>query len=83
MEGYSVDLAQNATEGERKLESRAYDLVLLDMMMPDQSGMEVLRDLRERDRDTPVFMITAYGSVEAAVQRAEAGRERLFPEAVG
>src|SRR5438045_3407626 len=68
LEGYSVDLAQNGTEGVRSLESRAYDLVLLDLMMPDRSGMDVLREVRERDQETPIFMITAYGSVEAAVQ---------------
>ena len=38
MEGYTVDLAANAAEGDRALSSRAYDLVLLDMMMPDRSG---------------------------------------------
>src|ERR1700728_4133025 len=65
-EGYEVELAPNATEGERKMESRAWDLVLLDLMMPDKSGMEVLRDVRERDRHTPIFMITAWGGVEAA-----------------
>src|SRR4051812_13294608 len=59
-EGYDVELAQSAGEGERKLESRAWDLVLLDLMMPDKSGMEVLRDVRERDRHTPIFMITAW-----------------------
>src|SRR3978361_907182 len=63
LEGFQVDLAANASEGERKLESRAYDLVLLDLMMPDKSGMEMLRDVRERDRHTPIFMITAYGKV--------------------
>ena len=78
LEGYEVELAQNGTEGERKLESRAYDLVLLDLMMPDKSGMEVLRDLRERDRHTPVFMITAYGSVEAAVQAVKLGANDYF-----
>src|SRR3954451_12641002 len=67
MEGYSVDLAHNATEGVRKLEAHIYDLVLLDVMMPDRSGMEVLREMREHGDETPVFMITAYGSVEAAV----------------
>lgn len=80
LEGYEVDLAQNGTEGERKLESRAYDLVLLDLMMPDKSGMEVLRDLRERDRYTPVFMITAYGSIEAAVQAVKLGANDYFPK---
>jgi DNA-binding NtrC family response regulator len=73
LEGFQVDLAANAAEGERKLESRAYDLVLLDLMMPDKSGMEVLRDVRERDRHTPIFMITAYGTLEAAVQAVKLG----------
>jgi DNA-binding NtrC family response regulator len=73
LEGFQVELAANAAEGERKLESRAYDLVLLDLMMPDKSGMEVLRDVRERDRHTPIFMITAYGTLEAAVQAVKLG----------
>ncbi|HLY19860.1 MAG TPA: sigma-54 dependent transcriptional regulator [Bryobacteraceae bacterium] len=78
MEGYAVELAQNGTEGLRKTESRAYDLVLLDLMMPDRSGMEVLRDIRERDRETPIFMITAYGSVEAAVDALKLGANDYF-----
>jgi DNA-binding NtrC family response regulator len=73
LENYEVDLAQNAAEGERRLEQRAYDLVLLDLMMPEKSGMEVLRDVRERDRHTPIFMITAYGTLEAAVQAVKLG----------
>jgi DNA-binding NtrC family response regulator len=73
LEGFQVDLAANAAEGERKLELRAYDLVLLDLMMPEKSGMEMLRDVRERDRHTPIFMITAYGTLEAAVQAVKLG----------
>jgi DNA-binding NtrC family response regulator len=78
MEGYSVDQAQNANEGLHKLESRAYDLVLLDLMMPDRSGMEVLEIVRQRDRETPIFMMTAYGSVEAAVQALKLGANDYF-----
>ena len=66
-EGFDVDLAQNGTEGLHQMEAHGYDLVLLDLMMPDISGMEVLKQVRERDHETPIFMITAYGSVEAAV----------------
>ena len=73
LEGYTIDLAVNATEGERRLGARAYDLVLLDMMMPDRSGLDVLRDFRERDRETPVFLVTAYASVEAAVSALKLG----------
>jgi len=79
-EGYDVDLAPNATEGERRLASKRYDLVLLDLMMPDKSGMEVLRDFRLIDSETPVFMITAYGSVEGAVQAVKLGANDFFPK---
>src|SRR3984957_12687131 len=78
LEGYSVDLAVNGSEGVRKLESKSYDLVLLDLMMPDRSGMDVLRDVRQRDRETPIFMITAYGSVEAAVDALKLGANDYF-----
>ncbi len=77
-EGFSVDLAQNATEGLHKLEDHSYELVLLDLMMPDRSGMEVLAEVRERDRETPIFMITAYGSVEAAVNALKLGANDYF-----
>ena len=46
--------------------------------MPDRSGMEVLREVRERDRETPIFMITAYGSVEAAVDALKRGANDYF-----
>jgi DNA-binding NtrC family response regulator len=78
LEGYSVDLANNGAEGLRRSEAANYDLVLLDLMMPDRSGMEVLREIRERDPETPVFMITAYGSVEVAVTALKNGANDYF-----
>jgi len=77
-ETYYVDLAENATAGLQKFESGSYDLVLLDLMMPDRSGMEVLADIRARDADTPVFMLTAYGSVEVAVRALKSGANDYF-----
>jgi len=77
-EGYSCDLAVNGMDGVRKMESHPYDLVLLDLMMPDISGMEVLSEVRKRDRETPIFMITAYGSVEAAVKALKLGANDYF-----
>jgi DNA-binding NtrC family response regulator len=76
--GFSVDLAENGTEGLNRLGARGYDLVLLDLMMPDMSGMDVLHEVRERDRETPIFMITAYGSVQAAVDALKAGADDYF-----
>jgi len=76
--GYEVDLAENGTEGLHKLETRLYDLVLLDLMMPDRSGMDVLREVRERDRETPIFILTAYGTVERAVEALKLGANDFF-----
>ena len=72
-EGYQVDLAVDGTSGLLALESKAYDLVLLDLMMPDRSGLDVLKELRQRDVETPVMVITAYGSVENAVAAIKLG----------
>ena len=80
LEGYSVDLASDGAEGLQKLDSSTYDLVLLDFMMPDRSGMDVLRVIRERDRVTPIFMITAYGSLEVAVQALKLGANDYVPK---
>ncbi len=77
-EDYNVDLAENAATGLQKFESGSYDLVLLDLMMPDRSGMDVLFDIRERDKETPVFMLTAYGSVEVAVGALKSGANDYF-----
>ncbi len=77
-ENYAVDLAENAATGFFKFQSGTYDLVLLDLMMPDRSGMDVLADIRERDKETPVFMLTAYGSVEVAVRALKSGANDYF-----
>ena len=78
LEGYAVDLAVNGSEGLRALSVRSFDLVLLDLMMPDRSGMEVLREVRDLDHETPIFLITAFGSVEAAVAALKSGANDYF-----
>src|SRR5215469_15002054 len=77
-DNYKVELAANAAGGLRRLESTAYDLVLLDLMLPDKSGMQVLEEVRGRDRETPIFMLTAYGSIEVAVQALKRGANDYF-----
>src|SRR5271155_4866399 len=79
-ENYRVELASNANEGLKRLETSAYDLVLLDLMMPDKSGMQVLEEIRARDSETPIFMITAYGSVQVAVDALKRGANDYFPK---
>ena len=75
-----METAENATEGMRRMEGGSYDLVLLDLMMPDRSGLDVLEEVRQRDKETPIFMITAYGSVESAVKALKAGANDYFPK---
>lgn len=77
-EKYLVELAENATVGLQKFEAGNYDLVLLDLMMPDRSGLDVLADIRARDVETPVFMLTAYGSIEVAVKALKAKANDYF-----
>jgi DNA-binding NtrC family response regulator len=71
--GFVVETACGGAETLAKIESTPPDLVILDYMMPDLSGLEVLKALRKRGNDTPVIMITAYGSVERAVEAMKAG----------
>lgn len=78
MEGFAVDLAVNATDGLKQLERPVYDLILVDLMMPDKSGIELIEEIRQRDRETPIFLITAYGSIEVAVKAIKAGASDYF-----
>ena len=72
-EGYSVEVANDGHEGLARIAQRPFDLVLLDFALPERNGIEVLHDIRERDSDLPVIMITAYGTVENAVNAMQAG----------
>ncbi|MFB3815933.1 MAG: sigma-54-dependent transcriptional regulator [Terriglobales bacterium] len=73
LEGYQVTLAPSGEQGLALLAERAHDLVLLDFALPDKNGMEVLAEIRERDPNTNVIMITAYGTVENAVKAMQGG----------
>ncbi len=71
--GYAIETATDGRAGLRKAEASRPDLILLDYMMPTMNGLEVLKELRKRGNDTPVVMITAYGSVERAVEAIKEG----------
>jgi DNA-binding NtrC family response regulator len=77
-EGFRVELATRAMEGLDKLARSSYDLVLLDLMMPDLTGIETLAEIRKKDTQTPVFLLTAYGSIEVAVEALKAGANDYF-----
>jgi len=76
-EGYTVGLAADGEEGLRMLDGEAYDLVLLDLALPGQSGLELLPKIKQLRPDLPVIMITAYGTVDNVVEAVRAGAENF------
>src|ERR1700675_1503521 len=72
-ERYSVESAATAEEGLTRIGSRPYDLVLLDLALPDRNGIDLLAELHSHDPRLAVIMITAYGTVEKAVKAMQAG----------
>ena len=75
MEGYRVETASDASSGLDALGRKTYDLILLDLMLPDRSGLEVLEEVRQYDSATPIVMLTAYGTVESAVKAIQLGAD--------
>jgi signal transduction histidine kinase len=78
--GYQIDTAEHGAEGLRKLRENAYDLVLLDAMMPGMSGLELLRHIQGRDPDTITIMITGYATVDLATQAMKQGAQSFLPK---
>src|SRR5437763_655649 len=72
-EGYEVEAAANGTQGLAKLGEHPFDLVLLDLALPDRNGIELLPEIRAFDLQIAIIMITAYGTVEDAVRAIQAG----------
>jgi two-component system response regulator PilR (NtrC family) len=79
-EGFQVVQATTAAEGLRLAEEHDLDLVLLDLMLPDRPGLEVLKDLRGRDPELMVVVITAYSSVETAIAAMRQGAFHYIPK---
>jgi two-component system, NtrC family, nitrogen regulation response regulator GlnG len=71
--GYTVDLAADGPSGSVAAENPVVDLVLLDVRLPGRDGLAVLRDLRKRRPDLPVIMMTAYGTLQVAVEAMKQG----------
>ena len=71
--GYSVDQAGSAREASSKLVRGDVDIALCDIMLPDGNGIDLLRDVKAAGIDTTFVMVTAFGSMETAVEALRAG----------
>lgn len=70
---HDIELAVNGEEGLNKIQNNTFDLVLLDIKMPGLTGMEVLQRIREKGNDVNIIMMTAYGTIERAVEAMKLG----------
>jgi DNA-binding NtrC family response regulator len=78
--GYRVMLAPNGEEALEILDRQDPQMALLDVELPGMKGLDVLKEIRKRGRDLPVVMITAYGSIDLAVQAMKEGAYDFIPK---
>ena len=79
-EGHTPITASTGEEGLAVLEREEIDLILLDLMLPGMHGMEVLRQVRQRSTDVVVVVITAFSSIESAIQAMREGAFHYIPK---
>jgi DNA-binding NtrC family response regulator len=72
-DGYQVEIAERGEEALEKAETTFFDVVLSDVRMPDLDGVEVLRALKHLSPETAVIMVTAFGSIETAIESIKQG----------
>ena len=79
-EGYRVALAENGRKAIEKIKKAHFDLLLCDIRLGDITGLEVLREVKKKDPDTVVIMISAYASAETAVEAMNDGAYDYVPK---
>ncbi len=72
-DGYEVLLAATGAEGNAILRAKPVDVVLLDLMLPDEDGISILRKIKQEEPNVQVVLLTAYGAVESAVEAMRLG----------
>jgi DNA-binding NtrC family response regulator len=72
VEGFSAQLARSGAEALQVCDEHSHDVVLLDLMLGDMSGLDVLREIRQRASSLPVIVVTAHGSMESAAEAVQA-----------
>lgn len=71
--GYSISVSDNGLDGLRIFQKSHYDLIILDLKLPKMDGMTVLKKVKEDSEETPIILMTAYGTVETAVEAMKLG----------
>ena len=79
-ESYQVDVAGDGATGLSLSEANEYDLVIMDLMLPDMSGLDVVRELRKRKLEVPVLALTARGELDDRILGLDAGCDDYMPK---
>jgi DNA-binding NtrC family response regulator len=81
--GYDVDITNSGREGLEVYRQGNYDIVLTDIQMPDISGIQVLQEIRKQNKEVVIILITAYGSVENALEACRMGADDYITKPFG
>jgi len=79
-EGFSADVAENGEEGLKLAKSRPFDLILVDLMMPVMSGLEMMEQVRQYDPEIIMIVITGFATIETAVEAMKHGAYDYIPK---
>ena len=79
-EGYTVACAESGSQGLEMIGREHFDIILLDLMMPQMSGLDVLPDIKTNHPDTVVIVITGYSTVEHSIEAMKAGAFDFIPK---
>ncbi len=79
-EGYNIETAHNGQEGLRKARREIFDLIIVDLKMPDIGGLDVIKMIKEEQPDTMMVMITGYSTVDSATQALKTGAFDYIPK---
>jgi len=79
-EGYEIDIAHNGQEGLRKARMEHFDLIIVDLKMPDISGLDVIAKIKEEQPETMIVMITGYSTVDSATTALRTGAFDYLPK---
>jgi two-component system phosphate regulon response regulator OmpR len=78
--GFEITLAENAFAARKVLEVFQFDLIILDIMMPGETGLELTKSLRSENFETPILMLTAMGDVHDRIHGLELGVDEYLPK---
>lgn len=74
-DGHVIDIAYDGVDGEEMALMSSYDIIILDIMLPEKDGLDVCRDLRNKHINTPVLMLTARDALEDRVRGLDSGED--------